>query len=93
MEKSLSSLNFLMQFGFHAVPQILVYSPAGRDKLRGSEKLTALQDYLKNLLANVSPLHERRFHNIQRICFQTSNRERESVCGCVTATTAKSVHL
>ena len=27
MEKSLSSLNFLMQFGFQAVPQVLIYSP------------------------------------------------------------------
>ena len=30
MDNSLSSLNFLMQFGFHAVPQVLVYSPVSK---------------------------------------------------------------
>ncbi|WZN58534.1 hypothetical protein HKI87_01g00570 [Chloropicon roscoffensis] len=49
MEKSHSSLNLLMQFGFHAVPQIVVYSPAGQEKLRGSNKTTALRNYLRNV--------------------------------------------
>ena len=53
MEKSHSSLNLLMQFGFHAVPQIVVYSPAGREKLRGSNKTTALRNYLRNVEGKV----------------------------------------
>jgi len=52
MEKTHSSLNLLMQFGFHAVPQVVVYSPSGRDKLKGSDKQTTLRNYLQGLVAN-----------------------------------------
>jgi len=52
LEKSLSSLTFLMQFGFHAVPQLLIYSPKGREKLRWRDSHGALHDYLRKLTSN-----------------------------------------
>jgi hypothetical protein len=39
MDNALSSLNFLMQFGFHAVPQVLIHSPVSNKPAKASLSL------------------------------------------------------